>query len=127
LPHAVSILTAAGEVEAARSFLEGVEVPPQWRTQKPLLVLSHAILEESEDHTEGAAARYREAADLLAGYGMWSDLGDALLGAGRCLLGLGKDKEAANKLKEALKVFTQLGARPRIKETKNWLERARAS
>jgi hypothetical protein len=67
---------------------------------------------------------YEESADRWAMYGFVLEQGQALLGAGRCLLALKHPQRAANSLRNAQAIFESLGARPLVADTKQLLEQA---
>jgi class 3 adenylate cyclase/tetratricopeptide (TPR) repeat protein len=75
------------------------------------LATARAVLAEAAGHLEGAAAGYEEAAAGWAGYGHRLERALALLGAGRCLLALGRP-EGRGRLEAAGELFAGLGAGP---------------
>jgi hypothetical protein len=74
----------------------------------PEVTAARARLAEAD---EQALALNREAAAGWDRFAIWLGVSEALFGAGRCLLALGRSGEAAAKLAEAREVFTGLGAR----------------
>jgi len=85
-----------------------------------------AILEEGRGAAEPALSSYEEAAERWAAFGHAWEHGQALLGAGRCLVELGRSGEASSRLRDARDVFVRLGARPSVEECDGLLERATA-
>jgi tetratricopeptide (TPR) repeat protein len=77
-----------------------------------MVLTSRAVLEEARSEHEAAATHYLEAADAWREYGFGLEQADALLGAGRCLLGLERSDEAAPVLERADGIFSALGAQP---------------
>jgi hypothetical protein len=75
---------------------------------KHMVLTSRAVLEEARSEDEAAATHYLEAADAWREYGFRLEQAEALLGAGRCLLALGREDEATPVLAQARDL---LGAR----------------
>jgi hypothetical protein len=74
-------------------------------------------LAESRGDLQAAANAYAEAADRWTGFGVVPESGFALLGRGRCLVGLGRPAEAGNVLRAAREIFERLDAAPMRTET----------
>jgi tetratricopeptide (TPR) repeat protein len=73
------------------------------------LLAARAVLAEADGALEEAARRYDEAAARWAGYGHRLERARALLGAGRCLLALGRPEGRA-RLQSARALLAELGA-----------------
>jgi len=80
------------------------------------IVASRAELAEIEGKLEEARELHDEAAARWASYGRVDGRADSLLGAGRCLLALGRDNDGRERLDEARAIFQQLGAQPALVE-----------
>jgi tetratricopeptide (TPR) repeat protein len=103
MEHASGLLVAESDIAYAR---DGFGI----RT-------SRALLDEAEGNLEQALRLYTAVARSWKEYGFVLEEGQALLGAGRCLLALGTTSEASIALHEAKDLFNQLGARPLLDET----------
>jgi class 3 adenylate cyclase/tetratricopeptide (TPR) repeat protein len=79
------------------------------------LLAAHAALAEDAGELDRAARGYDEAAAHWAGYGHQLERARALLGAGRCLLALGRP-EARPRLRDAREVLAPLRAWPLLTE-----------
>ncbi len=79
------------------------------------LLSARAALAEADGALEEAALRYDEAAARWAGYGHQLERARALLGAGRCLLALGRP-EGRRRLEDAQPVLAALNAVPLLDE-----------
>jgi hypothetical protein len=90
------------------------------------VVTARAVLAEAHGELERAAEEYADAAERWGEFGFVLERGQALLGAGRCLLGLGRGREAAVKLEEAREIFVGLQARPLVTEADAFVEQAAA-
>jgi class 3 adenylate cyclase/tetratricopeptide (TPR) repeat protein len=99
---------AAAEALAARAH-DGVA-----RNQHGLLT-ARAALAEADGALEEAAQGYDEAAVRWAGYGHQLERARALLGAGRCLLAVGRP-EGQVRLQSARSLLATLDARPLLAE-----------
>jgi class 3 adenylate cyclase/tetratricopeptide (TPR) repeat protein len=87
------------------------------------LLTAEANLTEAEGGLEQALELYAAAAERWAEFGHVVEQGQALLGAARCLLSLGRPTEAAAKLREAREVFGGLGAQSLVHEVDAYLGR----
>ena len=79
------------------------------------LLTAHAALAEAEGALDQAAQGYDEAAARWADYGHQFERARALLGAGRCLLTLGRP-EGRLRLQDAHAALTALNAQPLLAE-----------
>jgi hypothetical protein len=89
-------------------------------------VTATAIVAEARGEHARALALHQDAADRWKRYGFVLEEGQALFGAGRCLLALGGNVESHKSLQEAREIFARLGARPLIEEIDNCLRQGKA-
>jgi hypothetical protein len=87
-------------------------------------VTARAVLEEGRGDTAAAAAFYLDAAGRWAGFATPVEEAYAQLGAGRCLLALGRLADAAEPLERARSLWMILKAAPLLEETDALLERS---
>jgi tetratricopeptide (TPR) repeat protein len=125
LPDVARALYAIGQINQASRLLVAEEAVPFPR-DRHAIVTAHAIVAEGEGDTGKALNLFRDGAERWREFGFVLEEGQALLGAGRCLLALGRRSEASSTLLEALRTFTLLGATPLIVETNGYLEQATA-
>jgi hypothetical protein len=107
-------------VPVARRLVEGVE--PAYPFAAHALVTTGAVLGELAGDLATATAAYADAATRWAAFGIPYERALALLGAGRCLIGLGRSGEAQPGLRDARELFARLGATPALVETDALLE-----
>ena len=110
LPAMVRIALAIGDRDLAERFVGGVEPPHPYAEHA--LVAANAALAEDRGDLQSAVGAYAEAADRWKGFGVVPERGFALLGQGRCLLGLARTAEAVNVLRAARQIFDELDAAP---------------
>ena len=122
LPRAVWVFLDAGDRGAAMKLLEGQE--PATLRERCSLVTARASLAETGDDPKSALELYGEAEALWEECGHVVYRSEAVLGAGRSLLAMGRSNEAVRKLLEAREVFAGLGARPLAGDADRLLERA---
>jgi hypothetical protein len=84
------------------------------------------VLTEARGGHDAASALYAEVAEHWADYGFALERGQASLGAGRCLVAVGRHHEAATRLDEAREVFDALRAGPLLAEADRILAQARS-
>jgi hypothetical protein len=123
LPEAVRACAAAGDLDLGERLIEADAPFRRYRLDQ---VTARAILAEARGELDDGSELYREAAEGWKEYGHVPERAQALMGLGRCLIGLGSGPEASAPLQEARAVFSQLGARPLLEETDAWLARATA-
>jgi class 3 adenylate cyclase/tetratricopeptide (TPR) repeat protein len=124
LQEVFRVCAATGANALAASLLNGIEViAPRHRHA---VHTAQAVLAEAQGQLEPALALYEEAAERWAEYGFVLEQGQALLGAGRCLLALQHPDRAARSLQKAQEIFESLGARPLVAEAEPLLEQAGA-
>jgi hypothetical protein len=92
------------------------EGQPNYLRSRLCIAASRAALAESEGALEEAAGLYAEAARGLAAYGWPFEEAHAQLGAGRCLLALGRDADARPRLDLAREIAERLHVRPMLAE-----------
>lgn len=114
LADAVRLLVALGELDRAAELTAGSETPGL--RMQISSATAEAILAEARGETEKALQGYEQVAADWADYGYVLENALALYGAGRCLAGLGRPGEAANRLTDARALFKELGATPNIAE-----------
>ncbi|MDP9342135.1 MAG: AAA family ATPase [Actinomycetota bacterium] len=124
LPDAVRVSLALGATELAASLLPGIEA--SFARQRHSVLTATALCTEAADDPVSALALFDRAAEGWAEYGFVLENGQALLGAGRCLLPLGRPAEARVRLEAARAVFARLGARPLLEEIDDLLARLTA-
>ena len=113
---------AAGAIELAEGLLDSGDHLAA-RHQHSVLT-GRAVLTEARGGHEAASALYAEAAERWADYGFALEHGQAALGAGRCLVAVGRHHEAAARLVEARRVFDALRAGPLLAEADRLLAQA---
>jgi class 3 adenylate cyclase/tetratricopeptide (TPR) repeat protein len=114
LPEALRVCVAAGAIGLAEALL-AIEGPLAARHRYSVLT-GRAVLTEARGGHEAAGDLYAEAAARWADYGFTLERGQAALGAGRCLLAGGREREAAARLEEARSAFDALEATPLLAE-----------
>jgi hypothetical protein len=92
-------------------------IPDRLTGYRLALTAAGAALAEAGGELEEGLRLHEEAAGGLEGFGWVVEYGQALLGQGRCLVGLGRSDQAASKVQAAREVFARLGARPLLAET----------
>ena len=113
-----------GDRELAERLVYGFE--PRYPYAEHALVAAKAALVEARGDLQAAADAYADAADRWEPSGVVPEQGFALLGQGRCLVGLARPTEAGPVLRKAHEVFERLGAAPALGETDALLQRATA-
>jgi class 3 adenylate cyclase/tetratricopeptide (TPR) repeat protein len=83
----------------------------------------HALLAEASRDHETAAVRFAAAAAAWHDFGVPYEEAQAWLGEGRCLVRLGRAREAVLPLEQAREILARLGAKPALEETEEWLAR----
>ena len=92
---------------------------PKYRDDEAAMASCHGILAERHGELQQAAERFAAAAELWAPFSSFEH-GQALLGSGRCGLGVGVEG-ATKSVEEARAVFARLGARPSLDEAERLL------
>jgi DNA-binding SARP family transcriptional activator len=114
LPLATRICVAWGSADLARSMLPAGE--SNYLRSRLCIAASEAMLTEADGDLAAASRQFRAAALGWASYGNPAEEAFAQLGAGRCLVALGRSREAVPDLERARELATILGARPLIDE-----------
>ena len=127
LPLVTRQLVAAGEVGLAEELVASLPRHPSARRVALSVLTSEAVVAEARGDVEGALLRYREAALGWGEYRFSLECGRSTIGAGRCLLALGRDAEAVQALTEAKRLLRALGARLFVAEADALLVRAVAA
>jgi len=124
LNGASRVCHAAGAVDLLRSLIDqGVEYMTRDRNS---VASARASLAELEGEPTGAVERYEHAAARWEAFPSVLEHGLALMGAGRCLLVLGRQNEGAVRLRAARERFGALKAAPLVSEVDDLLVRATA-
>jgi tetratricopeptide (TPR) repeat protein len=122
LPQLVSIAFLAGAADTAHRFLDG----NHFDAGRPAhaVVAARAVVAEFNDKPAEALELYEDAATRWSEYGSVLERANALFGAGRSLLELGRPNEATARLQEARTLYQDLGAAPSIGRVDDALARA---
>jgi class 3 adenylate cyclase/tetratricopeptide (TPR) repeat protein len=124
LDDSARVCLAAGAADLLRELIE--RAAPPMRRDRNSLMSAHGVLAELEGDLGAAAELYGKAAEAWAAFPHVFEQAHALLGAGRCLLELGRETEAREWLLQAREVFVSLEAGPSLVETDELLARATA-
>ena len=87
-------------------------------------VAARAVVAEFNDRPDEALELYEDAAARWSEYGSVLERANALFGAGRSLLALGRPHEATARLQEARTLYQDLGAAPSVGRVDDALARA---
>jgi class 3 adenylate cyclase/tetratricopeptide (TPR) repeat protein len=115
LPSLVRAALGIADVVLAERLVSGLE--PRYPYTEHALIAANAALTEAHGDLEAAAEGYADAADRWERFGVVPEQAFALLGQGRCLLGLSRPTEAAPVLQHAREIFERLQAAPALAET----------
>jgi hypothetical protein len=110
LPETLRVCVASNAIRLAELLLDG-NVHRAARHEYSVLA-GRAVLTEAQAQPDEASALYAEASERWKNYGFPLEHGQAALGAGRCLVAVGRPHEAADHLLEARRTFDALQARP---------------
>jgi class 3 adenylate cyclase/tetratricopeptide (TPR) repeat protein len=110
LPETLRVCVASNAIRLAELLLDG-NVHRAARHEYSVLA-GRAVLTEAQGQPDEASALYAEASERWKNYGFPLEHGQAALGAGRCLVAVGRPHEAADHLLEARRTFDALQARP---------------
>jgi hypothetical protein len=124
LPLMVRIALSVGNLHLAEQLAAGVEL--RTPSAEHALVTVDAMLAEAHGDQRTAAEGYADAARRWQQFGVVPEQAFALLGQGRCLVGLGRPTEATPALRAARTVFNALQAAPALAETDTLLQQASA-
>ena len=125
LPDALRVSVGAGAIRLAERLLDQSDHPAA-RHQHSVLA-SRAVLTEARGGLDSASALYARVAEDWASYGFALEHGQAALGAGRCLVALARQQEAAAHLAEARRTFDGLRAGRLLAEVDRVLAQARSA
>ena len=125
LPEALRVSVAAGAIRLAERLLDS-NGHGAARHQYSVLA-GRAVLTEAQGRHDAASALHAEVAELWASYGFVLEHGQAALGAGRCLVAVGRHHEAPAHLAEARKTFDALRAGPLLAEADRVLAQAKSA
>ena len=114
LPDLVRICREGEELTLGERLLENV--PDRTPGHRLALAAAGAVLSEGRGRLEEALRLYERAGQALEEFGWPRERGQALMGEGRCLHGLGRSPEAKSKLEEARERFSRLAAGPLVAE-----------
>jgi class 3 adenylate cyclase/tetratricopeptide (TPR) repeat protein len=115
LPAMVRTALEVGARELAERLVAGFV--PRTPYAEHALVAANGALTEAGGDLKAAADIYADAADRWERFGVVPEQAFALLGQGRCLLGLSRPIEAAPILQHAREIFARLQAAPALAET----------
>ena len=119
--RAALAMRASGLAERLVAALE-----PHYPHAEHALVAANAAVSEAHDELQAAADSYGDVADRWERLGVVPEQAFALLGQGRCLVGLSHSTDAAPILQQARETFAKLKAGPALDETEALLHRATA-
>lgn len=113
---------ALGRIDLARRY--AAVHPISWAVQAPAEGAAlQAVIDEAEGRFDASLAAFRAAAQAWSGLQEPYETAMAELGAGRCLVQLGKGTEAEIPLRAARERFASLGAAPALEEVDSLLSR----
>jgi class 3 adenylate cyclase/tetratricopeptide (TPR) repeat protein len=124
LPATVRAALGIGEPALAERLASGLE--PRYPLAEHALVTANAALSEARGDLQAAAEAYADAAGRWEAFGVVPEQAFALLGQGRCLLGLARPTEATPVLQHAREIFERLQAAPALAETDALLQQTTA-
>jgi hypothetical protein len=109
LPTLSRLAVDSGARDLAIELLEGME-DHRLERYRLALMSARAVVDEARGELQAALDGYDEAAGAWARWGHSVEKAYALLGSGRCLIGLGRTEEARDRLGAARTMFARLGA-----------------
>jgi class 3 adenylate cyclase/tetratricopeptide (TPR) repeat protein len=124
LPETLRVCVAAGAIPLAERLLESSGHAAA--RHRHSVLAGRAVLAEARGKREEASALHAEAAERWADYGFLLERGQAALGAGRCLVAIGRHREAATWLGEAREAFGALRAGPLLADADRTLAHTRS-
>jgi class 3 adenylate cyclase/tetratricopeptide (TPR) repeat protein len=122
LPALVRIALGIGEPELADRLASGLE--PRFPYADHAVAAANAALTEARGDLQAAADAYSDAADRWDRFGVVPEQAFALLGQGRCLIGLFRATEASSILRHAREIFERLSAAPALAKTEALLQQS---
>jgi hypothetical protein len=114
LPAMVRTALGMGDRILAERLASGLE--PRYPMAEHAVVAANAALVEARGDLQAAADAFAHAAGRWERFGVVPEQAFALLGQGRCLMGLSRRTDAAPVLREARQIFDRLGAAPTLTE-----------
>lgn len=123
-PSLVRAAISMGDPDLAERLAAGIEASVPYEAHA--VVATNASLTEVRGDLQAALDGYTDAAQRWEGFGVVHEQAFALLGQGRCLLGLARPTEASPVLQDARVIFDRLGAAPALAELDELLQRATA-
>jgi len=126
LPDAARLATAAGFPELVGGLVARACLAQGARVEAVLLT-ARAVMAEHGRRIEEACALYTRAAEGWESRGHVPEYGHAQLGAGRCLVSVGRASDALHPLETSRSVFADLGATPLLREAEKLLGRTTAA
>jgi class 3 adenylate cyclase/tetratricopeptide (TPR) repeat protein len=124
LPGVARVCVGGRATELAETLLEGTDGSVFASRFRYAAETARATLAEARGALEDAAPLYTDVAARWREHGFVLEQGHALHGAGRCLLALDRNEEAACSLTEARTLFQALGARQLAFEAEAGVEQA---
>jgi ATP/maltotriose-dependent transcriptional regulator MalT len=124
LPAMVRTALALGKTALAERLVSGLQ--PRYPYAEHALAAANAARTEARGDLQTAAAAYADAAVRWDRFGVIPEQAFALLGQGRCLLGLSRPTEAVSVLRQAREIFGRLKAAPALADTDVLLLKATA-
>jgi hypothetical protein len=124
LPAMVRTALGIGEPSLAERLV--ADYKPPYPLAEHALVAANAALAETRGDLSPAADAYADAADRWERFGAVAEQAFALLGQGRCLVGLSRPTEATPILRHDREIFVRLQAAPALAETDALLQQATA-
>jgi class 3 adenylate cyclase/tetratricopeptide (TPR) repeat protein len=120
----IRVAVQAGDLALAHRLLE---INPGMPGRESCIVSAgRAVIDEAEGRLGEAAEGHLAAAERWAAYGARIEQGHSLVGAGRCLVALGRAAEAVEPLRKARDLFTPPGASVLIAEVDDLLAQTSA-
>ena len=116
LPAMVRTALGLGELDLAERLLIGLE--SRYPYAEHALVGGNAAITQATGDFAASAEAYAEASDRWERFGVVPEQAFALLGQGRCFVGLSSPTEAAPVLQHARELFERLHAAPAVAETR---------
>jgi hypothetical protein len=124
LPALARAAIGAGHLDAASRL--GDRLTSRFPYAEHALVAANAAITEAGGDPQAAADAFADAAERWERFGVVPERAFALLGQGRCLVGVSRPTEAAPVLQHAREIFERLRAAPALAETDELLARATA-
>jgi class 3 adenylate cyclase/tetratricopeptide (TPR) repeat protein len=124
LPAMVRTALSLADRELAERLVKALETRSPYADHA--LVAANAALAEAGGELQAAAESYADAAKGWERFGVVPERAFALLGRGRCLVGLGRWAEATSVLRRAREIFDGLVAAPALAETDGLIQEATA-